>query len=59
MKNKEKELRKKAMEIVRLEKELTNGNTKETEEKIMNIISKMSLEEIIMIDNYILEKLEE
>jgi hypothetical protein len=51
-----KELQKVAMEIARLEKEFNQGNAKETEDKINNLISKLSLEEILEIDNYILEQ---
>lgn len=52
-----KELQEIAIEIARLEKEFTNSNAKETEGKIMQLISKLSLEEILEVDNYILEKL--
>ena len=52
-----KELQKIAMEIARLEKDFNEGNAKETEDKIMSLISKLSLEEILEVDNYILEKL--
>ncbi len=52
-----KELQKIAMEIARLEKDFNEGNAKETEDKITNLISKLSLEEILEIDNYILEKI--
>ena len=51
-----KELQKIAMEIARLEKDFNEGNAKETEKEIMEIISKLSLEEILEIDNYILEQ---
>ncbi len=52
-----RELQEIAMEIARLEKDLNEGNAKETEKEIMEIISKLSLEEILEIDNYILEKI--
>ena len=52
-----KELQKIAMEIARLEKDFNGGNAKETEDKIISLISKLSLEEILEIDNYILEKI--
>lgn len=51
-----KELQEIAIKIARLEKELKKGNEKETEKEIMEIISKLSLGEILEIDNYILEK---
>ena len=51
-----KELQKVAMEIAKLEKDFNEGNAKETEKEIMKIISKLSLEEILEIDNYILEQ---
>ena len=53
-----KELQKIAMEIARLEKDFNGGNAKETEDKITNLISKLSLEELLEIDNYIQEKFE-
>lgn len=51
-----KELQEIAIKIARLEKELEKGSEKETEKEIMEIISKLSLGEILEIDNYILEK---
>ena len=52
-----RELQEIAMKIARLEKDLNEGNAKETEKEIMEIISKLSLEEILEIDDYILEKI--
>lgn len=60
MRNKEKEkfLKDTAHKIAELEKEMQLGkNVKKNEHKIENIMCSLSLEELLLIDDYILESL--